>query len=136
MHMTPVFVRASLDAYQAQADELLRGWKNEDRDAIELVVHRHPKFLRRDVSWLPRQLTEADIRQASFDMADAQLAMARWYDFADWPHLEDYVAAVMQDASPVARFESGVEAVIDGDVDALRALLRESPEMVRARSTR
>ena len=136
MHITPVSFRANLDAYQAQADLLLRGWKSDDHDAIKLAVHRHPKFLRPDVPWLPRHLTEADIRQASFEMTDAQLAIARWYDFADWQRLEEYVAAVTQEGSPVANFEAGVEAVIDGDVETLRALLRASPELTRARSTR
>ena len=56
-------------------------------------------------------------------MADAQMAIARWYDFADWQRLEEYVDAVKRNGSPVARFEAGVEAVIDGDVGALRELL-------------
>jgi Ankyrin repeats (3 copies) len=136
MHITPVSFRANPDAYLAQADMLLRGWKSGDADAIKLAVHRHPKFLRPDVSWLPRHLTEADIRQASFEMADAKLAIARWYDFADWQRLEEYVGAVTQEGSPVAHFEAAVEAVIDGDVENLRSLLRASPELARARSTR
>jgi ankyrin repeat protein len=136
MHITHASFRSNLDAYQAQADELLRGWNSEDHDAIKLAVHRHPKFLRPDVSWLPRHLTEGDIRQASFEMADARLAIARWYDFADWQRLEEYVAAVTQNGSPVAQFEAAVEAVIDGHVDVLGALLRQSPELARARSNR
>ena len=136
MHIAPVSFRASLQAYQAQADELLQGWNAEDRDAIRLAVHKHPKFLSADVPWLPRKLTEADIRNASFDGSDAQLTIARWYDFADWGRLQEYVDAVTVDGSPVAQFEAAVEAVIDGHVDALAALLRENPELSRARSTR
>jgi hypothetical protein len=136
MDMNPVSFRAGLPAYQAQADALLHGWKTGDREAILLAVRKHPKFLRPDVPWLPRHLTEADIRSASFEMADAQMAIARWYDFADWHRLEEYVDAVKQQGSPVARFEAGVEAVIDGDVDALRGLLRDDPELIHARSTR
>jgi hypothetical protein len=136
MHITPVSFNAGLPAYQAQADALLHGWKTDDRDAIRLAVQRHPKFLRPDVPWLPRNLTDADIRSASFEMADAQMAIARWYDFADWQRLEEYVDAVNRNGSTVARFEAGVEAVINGDVGALRELLRDDPELIRARSTR
>ena len=37
---------------------------------------------------------------------------------------------------PIARFERAVEAVIDGDIAALKQLLADDPELVRARSTR
>ena len=66
---------------------------------------------------------------------DASLALARWYDFADWPRLVEHVAAVSR-PGPVARFEAAVEAVIDGDIPALRKLLQEDPDLVRRRSTR
>jgi len=136
MQLSPVSFRASLRDYQQQADGLLSGWQAGNEDAIRLAVHRHPKFLRTDVSWLPKALTKEDIRSASFDMADAQMAIARWYDFADWQRLEEYVDAVTRDSSPVQRFESAVEAVIAGNVDGLSTLLQESPELTRARSTR
>src|SRR4029077_1733129 len=101
MHIAPVSFRASRQAYQEQADQLLEGWNSEDRDAIRLAVHRHPKFVRSDVPWLPRKLTEAEIRNTSFDRSDAQLTIARWYDFADWRRLEEYIDAVTNDESPV-----------------------------------
>src|SRR5439155_21757545 len=41
-----------------------------------------------------------------------------------------------QTDSAVARFESAVDAVIAGDVATLQRLLRDRPELVRARSTR
>jgi ankyrin repeat protein len=62
--------------------------------------------------------------------------LARWYTFADWTRLAEHVAAVSEDGSPVALFETGVEAVIDGDVGVLSALLRDHPTLVRARSSR
>jgi ankyrin repeat protein len=61
---------------------------------------------------------------------------ARHYDFADWPRLAESVAAVTRAGSPVALFEAAVEAVVTGDVPALESLLREHPDLVRARSTR
>jgi ankyrin repeat protein len=136
MQLTRVSFHASLHDYQKQADDLLAGWKARDGDAIRIVVHNHPKFLNPDVPWLPKGLTKDEVLSASFDESDARLAIARWYDFADWSSLEQFVAAVTQDASPVARFEAAVEAVIDGHVDGLAKLLRDHPELAHARSTR
>jgi ankyrin repeat protein len=136
MQITPVSFQASLRDYQKQADDLLRGWNAGNEDAIRIAVHRHPRFLRADIPWLPKKLTAGEIRSSTFNAADAQLAIARWYDFADWRRLEEYVEAVGRDGSPVAEFEAATEAVVDGHVDALSGLLRKSPELARARSTR
>jgi hypothetical protein len=68
--------------------------------------------------------------------ADAQLAIARWYNFRSWAELAEYVAALTWDDSPVVQFESAVEAVITSDRAVLESLLRNRPEFIRARSTR
>jgi hypothetical protein len=136
MHITPVSFRAGLYEYQQQADDLLNGWKAGNTDAIRIAVHKHPKFLRADVPWLPRKLTEADVRNATFGLPDAQMTIARWYDFADWQRLEEYAAAVTQPGSPVEKFEAAVEAVVDGNVDTLTKLLSDSRDLTHARSTR
>jgi hypothetical protein len=85
---------------------------------------------------LPQNLSDAEIQNSSLDLADAQLALSRWYSFRDWAALAEWVGAVTEAGSPVFRFESAVEAVINGDQAALESLLRENPELVGARSTR
>src|SRR5205814_1529272 len=55
--------------------------------------------------------------------------------FEGWAHLVEFADAIRRDG-PVARFETAVEAVSSGDVAALRSMLHENPELVRARSTR
>ena len=57
--------------------------------ALDLFHHRHPAFPRRTVPWLPKRLTHDDIRAAALDEADARLAVARWYNFADWAGARD-----------------------------------------------
>ena len=81
-------------------------------------------------------MSEAELREAPFDLADAQLTVARWYTFADRQRLAEYVEAVTQEGLPVAQFEAAVEAVINGDLPGLERLLGEDPELIRARSTR
>lgn len=134
MEITPLPFRASLEEYQKQAEKLLEAWRVGDPGAIQIVSTRHPRFLDDRIPWLPKKLPDSEIRATA--LADTQLTIARWYDFQSWPALAEYVEAVTEENSPVCQFESAVEAVINGDVAALRASLREHPELVRAHSTR
>jgi ankyrin repeat protein len=79
-----------------------------------------------------------ELKPLRFDstLEQYQRQAARSYDFRDWAALAEYVAAVTAERSPVYRFEAAVEAVIAGDAATLEALLREDPELVRARSMR
>ena len=136
MDWTPLSVRAPLDAYVAQAARLLDAWRAGDSDATRFFRERLPRFLREDVPWLPKPFTGSDIAQAELDVADARLATARGYDFADWDRLAELVESVRDREAPVARFEQAVESVIDGDIEALRKALVDDPALVHARSTR
>jgi len=128
--------RSSLAEYRRQADDLLARWNNGDAAATEFFRRQHPRFRDENVEWLPKHLSAAEVRRVAMDLGDAQLALARWYDFESWPRLSEYVEAVTQDGSPVHRFEAAVEAVIHGEVATLRGLLDADPDLVRARSTR
>ena len=132
--ITPLWFRSSLEEYEKQAEELLEAWRAGDPAAIQLVRHTHPRFLDTRIPWLPKNLSDSEVRSVTLDLADAQLAIARWYDFESWPRLAEYVEAVTQEGSPVSKFESAVEAVITGDAATLDSLLREP--LVLARSTR
>jgi hypothetical protein len=128
--------RASLSEYQCQADALLNGWKAGDESAIQFFWQQHPRFRRPDVLWLPRQMEKSEIQTEVMADDDARLTVARWYDFRDWAALTDWVEEVGRDGSPISLFETAVEAVINGDAPQLERLLRQNPDLVRARSTR
>src|ERR1700730_755859 len=136
MDLKPLPFRATLDQYQKQAEELLEAHKSGDSQAIGVIHKNHPPFLDSKMPWLTKNLPDSEIRSSTFDLADAQLTIARWYSFQDWPALAEYVDAVSQDCSPAFQFESAVEAVIAGDLGTLESLLGKNPELVRARSTR
>jgi len=136
MDVTPLPFRAPLAGYSRQAQHLLDGWRSGDPDAVRLFREKHPRFLDGEIRWVPKRLSEAEVRNTAIDVADAQLALARWYDFLDWQRLSEYVEAVTAERSPVFLFESAAEAVIDGDRRALVALLGECPELTWARSSR
>ena len=126
---------APLSDYVNEADRLFAGWQAGDEQAVRVFLSRHPQFLDRQIPWLQRAMTEAEVRATPMTRDDASLALARQYDFANWNALAEYVTAV-RTPGPVARFEAAVEAVIDGRIEELKDLLREDPELVRRRSTR
>lgn len=136
MDFEPLPFDANLDEFQRQAERLLEGWFAADSDAVQLVRNRHPRFLDESVRWLPRKLTEEQAPEGSLDLTDARLALARAYDFRDWPALEEFVKTVAVSDSPVWRFEAAVERVIYGDETALADSLDQDPDLVRARSSR
>jgi hypothetical protein len=127
---------APLADYARQADELLAGWRAGDQVAIEIFKQKHPKFLDNKIPWLQRNMTPQEVRATPIDHDDAKLAVARGYAFKDWSSLAEFVEAVRERGSAVSRFERAIEAVIDGDLDALRQLLTEDPSLINARSTR
>src|SRR5579871_6462919 len=127
--------RASLAGYQRQAQELHESFRAGDPATVDLIHRHHPRFLRQDIPWLPLSISDDELHSAVFDLEDARLTLARWYNFLDWTALETWVNAVASDANILA-FESAVEAVIDGDLESLKSLLAAHPELARARSTR
>jgi len=126
---------SSLKQYEEQAAALLQAWQARDPQAIRIFREHHPRFLDERITWLPKHLTDAEVMSVTVDRSDARLATARCYSFQDWSRLAEWVAAVAQQDSPIAKFESAVEAVISGDLDTLQRLLAESPDLTKARST-
>jgi len=125
----PLPYRASLEEYQQRAQALFDALQSGD----EAAAWRFKWELRRF-----RDKTAKDVRDATLELADAQTVIAHEYGFETWADLAAFTAAVQRDGlgGDVARFEAAVEAVIAGDLEALRSMLAEHPELARARSTR
>ena len=117
---------AGLDEYQRQAEALLDAVKSGSGDARMQFKWEHPRY---------RDKPVAEVDAAALGLADAQLVIAHQHSFAAWPDVVAFTEAVKRDDA-VARFEAAVDAVISGDVMALRAMLRDHPDLARARSTR
>ena len=127
--------RSPLSAFEQQAGELLGSHRAADPAAIDLFHRKHPRFLDEKIKWRPKFIADSEIRDASLSLDDVRLAIARHYDFLDWPSLAAYVEVVSQEGTVFA-FESAVEAVVNGDLGALQDALRYDPALVRARSNR
>src|SRR5881409_820687 len=83
-----------------------------------------------------QKLVKTNERAARCALADAQFFVARGHGFASWPKFAKHLEALARADSPVSNFEAAVEAIVSGDSARLEKLLRENPELVRARSTR
>jgi ankyrin repeat protein len=121
--------RSPLSAFEQQAGELLGSHGAADPAAIDLFHRKHPRFLDEKIKWIPKAIPDSEIGDAPLTLDDARLTIARYYDFLDW------VEAISQEGG-VSKFESAVEAVVDGDLGALQDALRRAPRLVSARSNR
>jgi len=127
MHFKELPTLARLEQYEKQAQDLVEGHKLGDSESIGRIKTDHPLF---------RKLADSEIRSATFTLSDAQLIIAGWNYFDSWAELTEYVEAVTGENTPVSQFESAVDAIVTGDVITLERLLRENPDLIRARSTR
>ena len=109
--------RPNLEHYKKLAKELLRAPAGVGSEPIEQLWQRHKK-------------------PDPCKLADVQFFLARAHGFASWPKFAKHVEALERANSPVSQFEAAADAIVGGDLPALRQLLRENPDLVRARSTR
>jgi hypothetical protein len=108
-------------------DAVVRG----DADALAALLREHGDDLRRQ-----RESTWSGGLAPSYAEPEAQAIIAREHFFPSWEAFAAFAAARRDPRSPVARFEAAAEAVVDGDLETLSRLLREDPDLVRARSMR
>jgi ankyrin repeat protein len=71
-----------------------------------------------------------------YDAGDARAIIARTHHFKTFEDFVAFTQTIKDKSSPVARFEAAVDAIVAGDLDSLRRLLREGSDLVRARSVR
>jgi hypothetical protein len=75
--------RPHLDVPKREARELLDLWRNGDRDALDRIRLRHPKFSAAD---------DALVAAGPFRLSDAQYVIAREYGLAHWTELKQRIA--------------------------------------------
>ena len=127
MDAKPLPAYPSLEQYKKQAKELLKAFRAPEAEAIRRIRRGHPRF---------RKLAEADFERTRLALADAQLVIAREHGFESWRKFAKHIGDLLRKDSPVSIFESAADAIFAGDLTTLARLLREDPELIRARSTR
>jgi len=83
-----------------------------------------------------RKFRETNERTAKCKLADAQFLIARGHGFASWPKFVLHLEGLERASSPVSKFESAADAIVNGDKATLMKLLADDPELVHRRSTR
>ena len=100
-------------------------------EARRKVDHEVEWFLRNWSEW--RKKKDAPERCT---LTDTQFFVARTHGFASWPRFAKHIEAIVKTDSPVAQFETAVDAIVNGDLKRLDQLLTKNPRLVKERSTR
>lgn len=157
----PLPPHPNLEQYKKRAKDLVRLCKSGDADALHAWVaawiQKLVKLYDLDVTLPHRAYTPAEINNRIKRTAErltkhlnateqpardactltrAQLALAREHGFASWPKFALHLEGLARAHSSVSKFEAAVDAIVSGDLPALKRLLSGDPELVRARSTR
>jgi len=106
--------RPHLDVPKREARELLDQGRKGDRDALDRIRRRHPKF---------KNVPEDAVIAISIKLSDAQLVIAREYGFSKWVALKQRIAA----HSVASALQ---EAIRIADRETVVATLRANPEML------
>lgn len=103
-----------------------------DARALERLLREHAELFR---TGAPPSYNAGGLAP-DYAGGDAQTIIARNHDFETWDQFARHLEALAQPGSPIARFETAVDAIVTGDTATLGRLLHEDPALVRARSTR
>jgi len=117
---------ATADDYEREAKALYDALQARENAALWNFKWMHPHF---------RGKTVTDVNPETLDLDDARLVVAHEYGFPAWFNLMEFADEVAQ-GGRAATFEQAVEAVVAGDVTRLKQMIRDDPNLVRARSAR
>jgi ankyrin repeat protein len=148
-------LRPKLEQYEALARDLQQACTSGDPRAIRDWAARWAEELARlqgrAITPDVRREIESDVARAErvwhavqkpkepvggCTEADARFVVARCHGFAGWREFTEHLQALSSANSQVSTFELAVDAIVTGDAATLSSLLLETPELVRARSTR
>jgi hypothetical protein len=150
----PLPPRPNLEQYKKQAKDLVKACRSGDRIAIRawaaewiesLVNLQGPAITLQRRVWIEHQADQlqefahsrlSTTGSAMGALADAQFVIAQVHGFKSWPTFATHVEALAGATSSTSQFESAVNAIVTGDAATLKGLLRNNPELIRARSTR
>lgn len=152
----PLPPRPNLEQYRKLAKDLQQAMNNSsDVNAVsrwakelsetllrlqgtKITTERHEDILRETsrITERWRRFRETSQANEQYKLNDAQLFLSRAHGFASWPKFAKHLESLAATTSPVSSFEAAADAVVAGDIESLRRLLRENPSLVRERSTR
>jgi ankyrin repeat protein len=133
MPVKPLPSKPNLAHLKYQAKDLLKGHAARNAGVAQRIREFHPRFIR---------ATDDEIFAAHLRLSDAQLAIAREAGFPSWARLKRHIEkpAVSgrlnlphHERIEDATFRRGVELLDAGEVEGLRAHLRQHPNLKHQR---
>ncbi len=121
----------NLEHLKRQARDLLVGCAAADPRACQRLREFHPRFA---------GASDPAIQAARLTWSDGLFAIAREYGFASWPRLKARLSTAeapgvsFRDRIEDPLLREAVDAIDDGDADALSALLAAHPDLVHRRA--
>jgi hypothetical protein len=103
-----------------------------DAATLERLLRDHAKMLRTErpqSSWFGGLTPD-------YSKGDARAIITHEHYFTHWDQLAELKTRLTDPASPAARFERAVDAIVAGEAGILAQLLRQHPDLVGARSPR
>ena len=98
--------------------------------------------VRRQIGWnaeaierLWSKLRDKNARLTRCALTDAQFFVARVHGFASWPKFARHLESLMLANSPISKFETAADAIVNGDLTTLEKLLGENPAFSAAQSS-
>lgn len=120
--------RVPAAAWKTAEDAIVAG----DVGTLERVLRDYGDMMRKErpQSWWDNTLAP------DYDVGDARAIVARTHHFMAFEDFVTFTQAITDRSSPIARFETAVDAIVSGDLSTLRRVLSEDSQLVRARSVR
>ena len=122
----PLPARPSIERYRKLAKQLVKA------AASDSIGEWAARYASRPIEEFARE----KLAESGPKLTAAQFVIARSHGFESWPKFQKHVAALAKKGSSVERFEAAADAVVNGKIGVLKRLLREDPDLIRARSTR
>ena len=154
---------ANLEQFKNLANDLVKAHNTGDPEALQRITNQfrpdrsitHDE-VRKGVQRSLRKLWKSRIRRSTFKLfkrlhwmlmkslislrglrvSEAKFLIAHEYVFGSWQEFANHLKEMNHKDSSVSKFESAVDAVINGDLPTLNRLLIENPGLITARSTR
>lgn len=156
MDSLPLPPRPNLQQYKKRAKDLVTASKSKDQGAVRAWAAQWLKTLARlrgvnitpfvqgsfdrAIEAIEQGVREKLVRPGAaggkFTLADAQFLIARAHSFQDWHEFANHVEQVSRKDADAHQFEAGADAVVNGDLSTLMSLVRQNPDLIRARSAR
>ena len=131
----PLPASPSLERYKKIAKELVAACKADEipawaRQWVEGLIRLSGVRFNRDRAASNVEDFARRTLKGKCTLTAAQFVIARSHGFMGWPKFAKHLQ------HSESRFEKAADAIVSGDIDTLKKLLREDPDLVRARSTR